>query len=688
MIGNQRMDEEVQRKVDAYRANPQQLMQRYQQNQELIDLLALQKLKSEKDAAARDMQLKMQQQPSTIKQQREQEMFQRTKDDMVKQTQGILGKRQSDQAKNLQQLARTPRPQGGIAGLMGMPGMPKGAMPKGAMPKRLAGGGIVAFQPGGSVDSSPFGRGIGTIADFLTSPVDDPNNPQNQLRAAVRNAYGPYANYGEGFFKTQSSTRRAQAQQIIKKLNSGELTARQLKALVDDFPKFEATAGERAPFNFSALGANIDVPDSTNPVNKLGDFDFSNQLAKTAEQGQETMLPTTVGEQGSGIASLSPPKAPAQLAPPAAVEADAPREKPTIAQNTLDSTLDEFKRGQIKDPMGVGDIDMQSSFRDTASLVDEITGRSEKADAIERMIGEMKALEERDYNPQQEKFNRITAALIGAAGTSSLGYTGAGIAAGAMNERMRQKKDRRLRLNERNAIELSGMQIDSDLGKASVEAAAKVYSEKMANLRTSQNIAANRDLAVLRADLDAKKFAYQQQSDAEKNDLERAKIAVMQRANEIDLEKAQITDIRENKRLDAAAAKDLAKREAELDSEARTLAGKVMASYDAAYLAELKVLTDLKQGEIDALREQLSMTTDDKKPAIETRIVQLQNDLVGNEIREAARQQVDLTFEASGMLDVYERAIKLLGSSLSGSGVSGQQGIAGGSTPYATGVRQ
>jgi hypothetical protein len=682
MIGDQRMDEEVQRKVDAYRANPQQLMQRYQQNQELIDLLALQKLKSEKDAAARDMQLKMQQQPSTIKQQREQEMFQRTKDDMVKQTQGILGKRQSDQAKNLQQLARTPRPQGGIAGLMGMPGVPKGAMPK-----RLAGGGIVSFEPGGSVSSSPFGRGIGTIADFITSPVDDPNNPQNQLSAAVRSAYGPYAN-AEGLFKTQSSTRRAQAQQILKKLDSGELTARQLKALVDDFPKFEATAGERAPFNFSALGANIDVPDSTNPVNKIGDFDFSNQLALAAERGKETMSPTTIGEQGSGIASLSPQLEPPKAPAPAVVEADAPREKPTITQNTLDRTLDEFKRGQIEDPMGVGDIDMQSSFRDTASLVDDITGRSEKADAIERMIGEMKALEERDYNPQQEKFNRITAALIGAAGTSSLGYTGAGIAAGAMNERMRQKKDRRLRLNERNAIELSGMQIDSDLGKASVDVAAKVYAERMANLRTSQNIAANRDLAVLRADLDAKKFAYEQQSDAEKNELDRARIAVMKRANEIDQEKARLLDIRENKRLDAAEAKALSEKEDKLDKEARTLAGKVMESYDAAYLAELKVLTDLKQGEIDALREQLLTTTDDNKPAIETRIVQLQKDLVGSAIREAARQQVDLTFEASGMLDVYETAIKLLGSSLSGSGVSGQQGIAGGSTPYATGVRQ
>jgi len=107
-----------------------------------------------------------------------------------------------------------------------------------------------------------------------------------------------------------------------------------------------------------------------------------------------------------------------------------------------------------------------------------------------------------------------------------------------------------------------------------------------------------------------------------------------------------------------------------------------MASYDATYLAELKVLTDTKQGEIDALRERLSMATDDKKSAIETRIVQLQNDLTGDEIRKAARYQTDLYFEASGMLNLYQDAIALLGSSLSGSGVSGQQGIAGGNTPY------
>ena len=87
------IDQEIQSKVDAYRGNPQQLMQRYQQNQQLVDLLALQKLKSEKEAAARDMQLQMQQQPQTIKQQREAELLNMTKQEMMQQTQGVLQQR-------------------------------------------------------------------------------------------------------------------------------------------------------------------------------------------------------------------------------------------------------------------------------------------------------------------------------------------------------------------------------------------------------------------------------------------------------------------------------------------------------------------------------------------------------------------------------------------------------------------
>jgi hypothetical protein len=133
MIGG--IDQQIQQRVDAYRDNPQQLMQRYQQNQELIDLLAMQKLKSEKDAAAREIQMQMQTTPQTVKQQREAELLGRTKDEMVQQTSGIMQERQKRQQQNMQRTAN-----------QGLPQLPAGNM------QRMAGGGIVAFARGGLND--------------------------------------------------------------------------------------------------------------------------------------------------------------------------------------------------------------------------------------------------------------------------------------------------------------------------------------------------------------------------------------------------------------------------------------------------------------------------------------------------------------------------------------------------------
>ena len=47
---------DIDQKADTYRNNPDALAQSYQQNQQLIDLLVLQKLKTDKEAAQRDMQ--------------------------------------------------------------------------------------------------------------------------------------------------------------------------------------------------------------------------------------------------------------------------------------------------------------------------------------------------------------------------------------------------------------------------------------------------------------------------------------------------------------------------------------------------------------------------------------------------------------------------------------------------------
>ena len=122
MIANssQGIVEMIQRKKDAYQDNPQALQQRYQQNKQLTDLLALQQLKTEKEAAARDIQLKMQQNPQTIAQQREQEVLGLIKQEqgrnlgkVTQQVGGVLGQRQKEAMQRRQRMGMA---QGGIVG--------------------------------------------------------------------------------------------------------------------------------------------------------------------------------------------------------------------------------------------------------------------------------------------------------------------------------------------------------------------------------------------------------------------------------------------------------------------------------------------------------------------------------------------------------------------------------------------
>lgn len=131
------IDSQVSQRMDQFRGNPQALAQQYQQNQQLIDLLALQKLKSEKEAAARDMAMKLQQNPQTIAQQREAEVGQLTQNEVMQRMQQAAPSMQQ----NAQQDQARQMIQQGIGGLQ-TPNMAQG----------MARGGIVAFSGGGGVD--------------------------------------------------------------------------------------------------------------------------------------------------------------------------------------------------------------------------------------------------------------------------------------------------------------------------------------------------------------------------------------------------------------------------------------------------------------------------------------------------------------------------------------------------------
>ena len=135
----------VDDRVSAYQGNTKPLEQRYAMSQDLLDLLALQKIKSQKDAAARQMQLQMAQQGAesgqanmTVAQQREQEVNDMTKNELAQQRGDTAQQQTQQQQDKIKQMM------GGIAGA------PGAAMA--AQPKAMAAGGIVGYAgPQGSV---------------------------------------------------------------------------------------------------------------------------------------------------------------------------------------------------------------------------------------------------------------------------------------------------------------------------------------------------------------------------------------------------------------------------------------------------------------------------------------------------------------------------------------------------------
>jgi hypothetical protein len=134
----------VDDRVSAYQGNTKPLEQRYAMSQDLLDLLALQKIKSQKDAAARQMQLQMAQQNAqdgqanmTVADQRRQEVEGITKNELAEQRGDTAQKQAGDQQAMMQKLM------GGVASA------PGAAMA--AQPKAMAAGGIVGYADGGAV---------------------------------------------------------------------------------------------------------------------------------------------------------------------------------------------------------------------------------------------------------------------------------------------------------------------------------------------------------------------------------------------------------------------------------------------------------------------------------------------------------------------------------------------------------
>jgi hypothetical protein len=535
---NKGIDEQVSNRVDAYRGNPQQLMKMYQQNQELVDLLALQKLKSEKDAAKRQIEMQMQQQPGTVKQQREQELMQMTKDDLAKQTQGVLQRKQQQQQANLQRAAKS--------GLGAIAPRRPAPVPAQAPKPMMAGGGIVAFQPGGSVRTSPLGRQVSAGLEAIGE-----NTERQKLETQVRTLYGKYG-APLGVFRTQSDRARSQAKDILDRVNAGSLSNQQLQMLINQFPQFQESVKQTVP---SGSAINVDemvgqgVDRATAPyINKEGDVKMKRGFfgKPTISSGAEMEL-TGVHHEGyydpdapagsrialpldkrnatkaatrpfdanamagagalpaeqtggvggfnmdTGIAALTTPKVAAAPATKPEAEATAV-DNAMAAVNTQMAGLPAISGGS----MGGAEAALMRGV----GIGEDVLGRGEKAARFAQMEADLAALDEELYDPEAERRQQLQAFLIGTAGATNVGYAMAGGAAAAINLENRQKKNRRQRMVDRIALGERGMSMDTELGKAALSLGNQMFADFNANQRAAMSAAATLGAAKLRATVD------------------------------------------------------------------------------------------------------------------------------------------------------------------------------------------
>jgi len=168
------------------------------QKKPLVEVLAMQKLEREKQAAMRDMQAKMDTDPRSIAEQLEASVMSMTQDEVKGNVKGVMDKKNMDAQKNVQRASKglPPTRPAGLGAFAGgarpqprpqpTQGLAAARMAQG--PTKMAGGGIVAFQEGKLVKLTPTQKAaarqkFGARADrFITTLESMPQEANTAKR--------------------------------------------------------------------------------------------------------------------------------------------------------------------------------------------------------------------------------------------------------------------------------------------------------------------------------------------------------------------------------------------------------------------------------------------------------------------------------------------------------------------------
>lgn len=448
------IDQDVNSRVAAYKGNPQALQQKYAASQELIDLLALQKIKSMKEAAAREMQMQMAQQQAangesnaTVADQREKEVMDMTKQELVQQRGELAQQQQTEQKQAMQQLM------GGIASAQGA----ASAM----QPKAMAAGGIVAFDEGG-----PTGK----------KPLDE------KAQAALEEA--------------QRSGDRKAIMTTLKKLGAAgydvaTLVPRAFMGVAEDLSNTRLGR---------ALGVDFKIPQEAYGGDRASMTPMMDRVNREEQAGIAALAPKpqlppmrTASEAqataAAGPQAAVPPSAPAPMAPPQA--GPRPPAPPRPAQQGLGG-LPNAQMGPPEDTLGTAlrrsSIAAMNTDPRARQLEEEarIEGRlkptPEQRAVYDEGIAGLRGMYEQDFDPEMQRREGIKRYLLGMGGRSMGEFAGG--AGSAMDYDTRQRAQKRERFNELQGKREGLIGLDRAAVTGGIEGGYKAADQAGQTLRT------------------------------------------------------------------------------------------------------------------------------------------------------------------------------------------------------------
>ncbi len=421
---NRGIDDQISQRIMASGGNPQKLMQDYSRKKELLDLLALQRLKKQKEDTMRDMQLSLQNNPQTIKQQREAQVAELTKNELAQQVGQTMAQQQARSQQNVQRVAQA-----------GLPNAPAPNM-------RMQNGGIVGFAgPTGSQVQGQFtpmlqrsgnpniyGSAHERIKQMFTGD-DSPTEAELKVLG-----------YSKADFEALTYGQKAQV--LLRIDRQREYLSEQVEDTPSNIPVLSGRRAIEAEMERRKKVGDTFVPDArtdysleeTTAPMPTDDLDQKRDRSETSSQFlPESSVPSTYDASVQPEQKPSPESEPEQKSEPnpfanVGITADKvgiPTARPELKAEDYEPnlpSLDPFKT-QYKD---IQNVDVEQKGEDAFDRVQNRLGDTEEEKAgIKALIDERRKIEQGLLDPEKLRTQQILSQLSGMAGSSTAGIAGA-----------------------------------------------------------------------------------------------------------------------------------------------------------------------------------------------------------------------------------------------------------------------